>query len=314
MEMTFLDTLSRGPGTSAWRSTPSNQGEGADRHRPGARALLRALPRPVLRHGPDPYFRLGGLFRIRQAPTTFLVDGSGTIVLLREGFEQVTAVELTRNVERALKQEAGFFSFALRSLGVNEQGETALLARLVAAMRSATARAESADGRRPRPGAGIRRSPRPQLALGVAGRRLAGARGLLLGRPVDPRRRGDGLSREDLPLGHDAGLDILAVATGRRDAAHVQELMDRYRKYHSPPSYRIVADPDGRLARCSGGRTNTPDVSGRRGRRGRVRNRRFFRKPGGGPGGEDREPAASAGKTLPALGTTRRAPRSCRPR
>ena len=260
MEMTFLDTLlarARDFGLAVYAiesrgRAPADINQSLERYC----ALYRD---PSFAMVPDPSFRLGALFRIRQSPTTFLVDGSGAIVLLREGFEQATAVELTRNVEQILKQGAGSFSFALRGLGVSEQDETALLARLAA-------HDEKND-------------PVVPKALMVGDLVPALEFVDLIGRssrwewpaPGTPARVvlfWGGLSVPDIEglafleniyhTAHDAGLDILALATGGLDAAHVQELMDRYRKYHSPPSYFIVADPDARLGKLFGGDDRTP--------------------------------------------------------
>jgi hypothetical protein len=260
MEMTFLDTLlarARDFGLAVYAieskgRAPTDIDQALERYC----ALYRD---PSFAMVPDPYFRLGALFRVRQAPTTFLVDGSGTIVLLREGFEQITAVELTRAVERLLKQKEGFFSFALRSLGVSEQGETALLARLAAG---------DAESERISPKAPLAGDRVPALdfvdLLGRGSRWEWPAAGT----PARVVFFWGGLSIPDVEAmaflerifnaAHDAGLDVLAVTTGGLDAAHVQELMDRYRKYHAPPSYRIAVDPDERLGRLFGGNDRTP--------------------------------------------------------
>lgn len=260
MEMTFFDTLlarARDFGLAVYAieskgRAPTDISKSLERYC----ALYRD---PSFAMVPDPYFRLGAQFGIRQTPTTFLIDGSGTIVLLREGFERSTAVELTRTVERILKREAGSFSFALRGLGINEQGETALLARLAA-----------------RDGESDRVDPKGMLA----GDRVPTLEFVdLIGRssswewpaaaaPARVVLFWGGLSIPDVDalafleniyhMAHDAGLDIVAVATGGLDDAQVQELMDRYRKYHSIPSYPIVADPDARLGKLFGGDERTP--------------------------------------------------------
>lgn len=260
MEMTFLDSLlarARDFGLAVYAiesrgRAPADINQSLERYC----ALYRD---PSFAMVPDPYFRLGALFRIRQTPTTFLVDGSGSIVLLREGFEQVTAVELTRNIEQILKQEAGYFSFALRSLGVSEQGETALLARLAA-------HDEESDGVVPKALMPGDRVPALEF-VDLIGR---GSRWEWPA-PAAPARVvffWGGLSIPDVEAlaflekiylaAHDDGLEILAVATGGLDAARVLELMDRYRKYHPPPSYHIVADPEARLGRLFGVDDRTP--------------------------------------------------------
>ena len=260
MEMTFLDTLltrARDFGLAVYAieskgRAPTDINQSLERYC----ALYRD---PSFAMVPDPYFRLGALFGIRQAPTTFLVDGSGAIVLLREGFEQITAMELTRTIERILKLEAGYFSFALRGLGISEQDETALLARLAAR-----------EGERDRVGPkGLMAGDRvPALEFVDLIGRSSSWEWPAAGAPARVVLFWGGLSIPDVealaflekiyPAAHDAGLDVLAVATGGLDAAHVKELMDRYRKYHSLPSYPIVADPDARLGKLFGGDDRTP--------------------------------------------------------
>ncbi len=307
MEMTFLDTLlarARDFGLAVYAieskgRAPAAINQSLERYC----ALYRD---PSFAMVPDPSFRLGALFRIRQTPTTFLVDGSGAIVFFREGFEQATAVELTRDVEQLLEQRAGFFSFALRSLGVSEQDETALLAQL-------TARDEVSDDVIPK-------------ALLVGDRVPALEFVDLIGRssrwewpaPGAPARVvffWGGLSIPDVEAlvffekiyqaAHDAGLDILAVATGGRDTADVQQLMERYRKYHSPPSYHIVADPDARLGKLFGGDARTPRTY-LVGADGTIvyATDGFSENQTASLAGKIERLLRSAGMTLPALGTT----------
>jgi peroxiredoxin len=260
MEMTFLDTLlsrARDFGLAVYAieskgRAPTDINQSLERYY----ALYRD---PSFAMVPDPSFRLGALFGIRQAPTTFLVDGSGAIVLRLEDFEQITAVELTRTVERILKLEAGYFSFALRGLGVSEQGETALLARLAA--RDGQSESDSPKALQ----AGDRV---PALEFVDLIGRSSSWEWPAAGAPARVVLFWGGLSIPDVEAlvflekiyqtAHDAGLDILAVATGGLDDAQVQELMDRYRKYHSFPSYPIVADPDARLGKLFGGVDRTP--------------------------------------------------------
>ena len=311
MEMTFLDTLharARDFGLAVYAieskgRAPTDIGQALERYC----ALYRD---PSFAMVPDPYFRLGALFRIRQAPTTFLVDGGGKIVLLRQGFEQITAVELTRAVERALKQEEGFFSFALRGLGVSEQDETALLARIDAA---------GAESDRVSPKALLAGDRVPALEfvdlLGRASRWEWPAADT----PVRVVFFWGGLSIPDIEAmafleklyrtAHDAGLDVLAVATDGLDAAHVQELMDRYRKYHSLPSYRIAVDPEARLGRIFGGNDRTPRMY-LVGADGVILHETagFSEHQAATLAGKIEGVLRTAGKTLPALGTTTAGP------
>ena len=260
MEMTFLDTLlarARDFGLAVYAieskgRVPTDINQALERYC----ALYRD---PSFVMVPDPSFRLGALFRIRQAPTTFLVDGSGAIVLLREGFEQVTAVELTRTVERILKQEAGLFSFALRSLGVSEQVEKALQARLDAG---------DAVSDRVSPKMPLAGDRAPTLEFVDLLGRVSRWEWPAAGTPARVVLLWGGLSAPDVEAlafldkiyltAHDAGLEILAVATGGLDAARVQELMNLYGKDHALPSYTIAADPDARLGGLFGGNDRTP--------------------------------------------------------
>jgi len=59
---------------------------------------------------------------------------------------------------------------------------------------------------------------------------------------------------------HDDGLDILAVATGGLDAAHVQELMDRYRKYTRFPRFRLRRTRRASRQTLRGERSDAPGV------------------------------------------------------
>lgn len=311
MEMTFLDSLlarARDFGLAVYAiesrgRAPADISQSLERYC----ALYRD---PSFAMVPDPYFRLGALFRIRQAPTTFLVDGSGSIVLFREGFEQATAVELTRNVERLLEQGAGFFSFALRSLGVSAQDETAWLARLAA-------REEESAGVIPK--ALLVGDLVPALEFVDLSGRSSRWEWPAPGTPARVVLFWGGLSLPDIEAlaffekifqaAHDAGLDILAVATGGRDAAHVQELMERYRKYHSPPSYHIVADPDARLGKQFGGDERTPRTY-LVGADGAIvyATSGFSENKAATLAGKIEHLVRIAGKTLPALGTTAAGP------
>ena len=266
MEMTFLDTLlarARDFGLAVYAiesrgRAPADINQSLERYC----ALYRD---PSFAMVPDPYFRLGALFRIRQTPTTFLVDGSGAIVLLREGFEQATAVELTRNVERILKQGAGSFSFALRSLGVSEQDETALLARLAA---------HDEENDRVVPKALMVGDLVPALEfVDLIGRSSrwewpapgAPARVVVFwGGLVDPRRRSTGLSRENLPHG---SRRRSGNSGGGDRRARCRTRPGTHGSLPQVPLAPLLSHRGG--PGCAprhafrGGRSNAPDVSGR---------------------------------------------------
>ena len=307
MEMTFLDTLlarARDFGLAVYAieskgRAPTDIEQSLERYC----ALYRD---PSFAMVPDSSFRLGALFRIRQAPTTFLVDGSGAIVFLREGFEQITAVELTRTVERILKLDAGYFSSALRGLGVSEQDETALLARLAA---------RDGEGDRVTPKGLLAGDRVPALEFVDLIGRSSSWEWPAAGAPARVVLFWGGLSVPDVEAlafldkiyltAHDAGLEILAVATGGLEAAHVQELMNRYRKYHPLPSYPIAVDPDARLGGLFGGNDRTPRMY-LIGADGVVvyETAGFSESLAATLAGKIERVLRTAGKTLPALGTS----------
>jgi tetratricopeptide (TPR) repeat protein len=214
---------------------------------------------PTLAMIPDTTFRLGSLFKVRQAPTTFLVDGSGTIVLLREGFEKATAVELARGVERVLGQKTGFFSSALRNLAITEEGEAALMAKLSVPV-------EESEGAPPKTlmvGDSV-----PALEFADLAGRSARWQWPSAGTPVRVIFLWAGLSvTEAQALAflervydavHEAGLDVLAVEASGLDALKVAELMDRYRRFQPPLTFPVVADPAARFEKIFGKSERSP--------------------------------------------------------
>lgn len=311
MEMTFFDTLltrARDFGLAVYAieskgRAPTDINQSLERYC----ALYRD---PSFAMVPDPYFRLGALFGVRQAPTTFLVDGGGAIVALREGFERITAVEFTRAIELMLQREPGYFSFALRGLGVSEQGEAALLARLAA---------RQSESDRAGPKALLAGDRVPALEFADLHGRSSSWEWPAAGAPARLVLFWGGLSIPDIealaflgkihPAARDAGLEIIAVATGGLDAVHVEELLDRYRKYHPPPPYPIVADPGARLGALFGGGDRTPRTY-LVGADGVV----VYETTGFSEGqaatlaGKIEDVLRSAGKTLPALGASTAGP------
>jgi tetratricopeptide (TPR) repeat protein len=58
----------------------------------------------------------------------------------------------------------------------------------------------------------------------------------------------DGLARR----GRDAGFEALAVEAGGQDAAALRATLDKFRRYNPEPSFPVVPDADGRIARGFG--------------------------------------------------------------
>lgn len=77
----------------------------------------------------DPSAEAAKVFGEQKAPTAVLIGGRGEIVVRRAFFDQGVAVELARGVERLLLRGEGFFSPALRDMGVSEARERELAAR-----------------------------------------------------------------------------------------------------------------------------------------------------------------------------------------
>jgi hypothetical protein len=260
MEMNFLDTLlsrARDFGLAVFAveskgRAPADVSQSLERYC----AIYRD---PSVAMIPDPSFRLGSLFRIRQAPTTFLVDGSGTIALFREGFEKTTAVELTRGVERVLGQMTGLFSPALRGLGINEEGEAALMGQIAV-------RPEESGSAPPK--ALMAGDSVPALEFIDLAGRSARWEWPAAGAPARVVILWGGLSVPDVQAlafleriysaAHDAGLDVVAVETSGLEAPNVEELMDRYRKFQPALMYPVVADPGGRFEQLFGGGERSP--------------------------------------------------------
>jgi len=96
-------------------------------------AFTRLYRRPSFPVVADPRAATAKIFGNQRAPTTLLIGGRGEVVARRTVFDQGTAVELTRGVERLLQRGDGFFSPALRDVGVSEAEERELSARAAVA-------------------------------------------------------------------------------------------------------------------------------------------------------------------------------------
>jgi tetratricopeptide (TPR) repeat protein len=271
MEMNFLDTLltrARDFGLAVFAieskgRAPADVNQAMERYC----AIYRD---PSFAMVPDPAFRLGAEFGVRQAPTTFLVGAGGAIALLQEGFDKLAAVELTRAVERALEHKPGGFSFALRNLGVTEEGEAALMTQLAA--RDAAAERQRLEGQQ---------EPAAAKALTTGDRTPAFDFVDLAGRsgrwdwpaPNAPARLlllWSGLSVPDVQAlafldgvygaARDAGLEALAIEAGGLDTPGVHALLDRYRKFYPPLGFPVVADEGARFERLFGKVERSPRI------------------------------------------------------
>ncbi len=203
----------------------------------------------------DPAFRAGRTYGVEPVPVTFVMESHGVILNRIEGYGINAAVAIARRVEQLLRRERGFFSPALRESGISEDEEQEAEARLAAAV---AARASAPATR----------------ALGVGDRApefeftdLAGSAGRWdwSGEPARVLRIVaffDGLTLESIEelnwldalarRGREAGLDVLAVEAGGMGAAGLQAALERYRRYNPDPSFPVVPDPGGTLARAFG--------------------------------------------------------------
>jgi len=190
----------------------------------------------------DPRFAAGKLFGSSGAPTLVLLGKGGEIIARHAAFNYGVAVEVTRQVERLLLRSDGFFSAALRGIGLSEARERQLGER--------AARREAADPGELKPLAwGDRLPPFEFLdAAGQAGRwawpsgsviRVAffwggDAAGAMenLGFLQDLREQGEGNY-----------LEILAVESTGLDADAVAGLLKAVRGRGTAPAFPVVPDP-----------------------------------------------------------------------
>lgn len=204
---------------------------------------------------PDPAFRTSRTYGVERAPATFVMESHGVILNRIEGYSHDVAVAIARRVEQLLRRERGFFSPALRESGVSEaeeRGAEARLAAAVAAPLSAPAkRALGVGDRAPEleytdlAGSTRRWSWSGDPARGL---RVVGFFGGLSLESVAELTWLDELARR----GRDVGLDVLAVEVGGLDAAGLQNALEKFRRYNPDPSFPVVADAGGKLARSFG--------------------------------------------------------------
>lgn len=96
----------------------------------GFAAIYRQPSFPVFA---DAWGAAAGIFGSQRAPTALLIGARGKVLARWTVFDQGTAVGLTRLVEQLLGRSEGFFSTALRDVGVSEAKERQLGARNAAA-------------------------------------------------------------------------------------------------------------------------------------------------------------------------------------
>jgi len=224
--------------------------------------VTRSLERYFLVYGDpafpilaDPAFRAGRTYGVEQVPVTFIMESHGVILNRIEGYGPNDAVLISRRVEQLLRRGRGYFSPVLRESGISEKQEQEAEARLtgnVAARSYAPAkRALGARDRAPElectdiTGRTIRWDWSGEPARGP--RVLAFFGGLSL-TSIEELNWLDGLARQ----GRDAGLEVLAVEAGGMSVAELQIAVDKYRRYNPDPSFPVVPDAGGNLARAFG--------------------------------------------------------------
>jgi hypothetical protein len=189
----------------------------------------------------DPQSAAGKLFGSGGSPTLVLLGKGGEIIARHAGFNPGVAVEVTRQVERLLLRSEGFFSSALRGIGLSEARERQLGER--------EAKTEAADPGELKPLAWGDRLPTFDFvdAAGQAGRwawpsgsviRVAFFWGGAAGAMEDLvflqqlREQGDGKY-----------LEILAVESTGLDAGAVAGLLKAVRGRGTALAFPVVPDP-----------------------------------------------------------------------
>lgn len=202
----------------------------------------------------DPAFRGGRTYGAEQVPVTFIMEPHGVILNRIEGYTSNDAVAIARRVEQLLRRERGEFSSVLRESGITEADEReaeAGLALLAARESAPAARALGAGDRAPE-------FEFTDLA-GLAGRWTwsgDSSRGLRVvvffgGLSLDSIAELtwlDSLARR----GREVGLEVLAVEAGGMSAADLQAALQKYRRYNPEPSFPVVPDPGGKIAKVFG--------------------------------------------------------------
>ena len=207
---------------------------------------------PVL---PDSAFRAGRTYGVERLPATFIMESHGVVLNRIEGYGFNDAVVIARRIEQLLRRERGFFSPVLRESGISEAEEREAEARLaatVAARATVTAtRALGAGDRAPEfeftdlAGATGRWSWSGEPARGL---RIVVFLGGLSLESIEELNWLDALARR----GRESGLDVLAVEAAGMGVEELRAALQKYRRYNPDPSFPVVPDPGGKLARSFG--------------------------------------------------------------
>lgn len=256
LEMSFLDALylrARDFGLAVYAvEARGRQPAEVSRSMERYCSIYRAPAFPVL---PDPAFRAGRTYGVERVPATFIMESHGVMLNRIEGYGFNDAVVIVRRVEQLLQRERGFFSPVLRESDISEAEEQAAEARLTAAV---AARASVTTARALGLGDHAPEFEFTDLA-GSTGRwnwsgepprslRIVAFFGGLSLESIEELNWLDALARR----GHDAGLEVLAVEAGGMGAAELQVALQKYRRYNPDPSFPVVPDPGGKLARAFG--------------------------------------------------------------
>jgi len=255
LEMSFLDALylrARDFGLAIYAvEAAGRQPAEVSRSMERYCAVYRDPTFPVL---PDPAFRASRTYGAERVPVTFVMESHGVILNRIEGYDHDVAVTIVRRLEQLLKRERGFLSPSLRESGIAEAEEQEAEARLAAATARASVPATRALG--------VGDSAPEFEFVDLAGRtgrwnwsgepargpRIVVFFGGLSLDSVAALNWLDALSRR----GHESGLEVLAVEAGGMGAAELQTALERYRRYNPDPSFPVVPDTGGLLAKSFG--------------------------------------------------------------
>lgn len=205
----------------------------------GFTAVYRTPSFPIVA---DPDGAVARLFGSLRAPASLLVGEHGVAVASHAAFDLGTAVDLTRSVERLLKRDEGYFSPALRAVGVGEEKERQLSIR--------AAQAAAAEGSELRALAWGDRLPTFEFtdATGRPGRWAWPAGGVIrvafFWSAASPDAAGVLTFFEGLRRG-DGGefLEMLAVEASGLDAGLVKTALGDRGRTGGSPVFPVVPDP-----------------------------------------------------------------------
>jgi hypothetical protein len=256
LEMSFLDALySRGHDFGLAIYAVEARGRQPAEVTRSLERYCRVYRNPAFPILADPAFRAGRTYGAEPIPVTFVMESHGVILNRIEGYGFSDAVAIARRVEQLLRLERGYFSPVLRESGISEAEEQQAEARLTAAVAArASAQATRALGvgdRAPefeyadQAGRSGRWSWSGEPAQGL--RIVAFFGGLSLDSVAELSWL-DALARR----GRDSGLEVLAVEAGGMGVAELQAALEKYRRYNADPSFPVVADHGGKLARVFG--------------------------------------------------------------